>query len=145
MEVQKRFRDWAPWKCGKGSKLRDRQQTIALETRKHQLYDVLWKVRDAKTQLCDVFSKARENTIQFYNMLLEAGDATPPFYSVFLKVGEAKSLFYVMFSMAGKAKMQFYNGFLRKTTAGRPFEDTTASWHRIGTGFIRPGSGLYQD
>ena len=135
MEVQKRFRDWAPWKCRKGSKLRDCRQTIALETRKYQLYDVFWQVRDAKTQLYDVFSKVRETNIQFYDVFLEAGDAKPSFYYVFLKVGEAKSSFYAVFSMAGKAKMQFYIDFLRKTIAGRPFEGTTGTIRdRIGTG-----------
>ena len=78
--MQKRFRDWAPWKCGEGSKLRDCQQTVALETRKSQLYDVFWQVRDAKTQLYDVFSKVRETNIQFYDVFLEAGDAKPSFY-----------------------------------------------------------------
>ena len=73
--MQKRLRDWAPWKCRKGSKLRDCQQTIALETRKYQLYDVFWQVRDANTQLYDVFSKVRETNIQFYDVFLEAEDA----------------------------------------------------------------------
>ena len=66
--MQKTIRDWATWKCTKGSKLRDYQQTIALETRKHQLYHVLWEVRDAKTQLYDVCSKVRETNIQFYDV-----------------------------------------------------------------------------
>ena len=73
------FRDWAPWKCRKGLKLRDCQQAIALETKTHRLYDVLWKVRDAKAQLYDVFSKLRETTIQLYDVFLEAGDAKPSF------------------------------------------------------------------
>ena len=80
VEVQNKFRDCAPWKCRKGSKLRDYQQTIALETRKHQLYDVLRKVRDAKTQLYDVFSRVRETNVQFYDVFLEVGGATPLFY-----------------------------------------------------------------
>ena len=82
MEVQKRFRDWAPWKCRKGSKQRDCQQTIALETRKYRLYNVHWQVRDAKIQLYDVFSKVRETNIQLYGygVFLEAGDAKPSFY-----------------------------------------------------------------
>ena len=80
VEVQKRFRGWAPWKCRKGAKLRDYQQTIALETRKYQLYDVLWQVRDAKTHLYDVFWKVRKTNIQFYDVFLEARDAKPVFY-----------------------------------------------------------------
>ena len=135
MEVQKRFRDWAPWKCRKGSKLRDCRQTIALETRKYQLYDVFWQVRDAKTQLYDVFSKVKQTNIQLYDVFLEAGDAKSQFYHVFLKAREAKSSFYTMFSMARKANTQFYIDFLRKTIAGRPFEETTGTIRdRIGTG-----------
>ena len=76
VEMQKRFRDWAPWKCRKGLKLQDCQQTVALETKKHQLYAVLWKARDAKASLYDVFSKVRETNIQLYDMFLEPGDAT---------------------------------------------------------------------
>ena len=53
---------------------------IALETKKHQLYDVLWKVRDAKAQLYDVFSKVRETNIQLYDVFLEPGDAKSSFY-----------------------------------------------------------------
>ena len=81
-----------------------------------------------------MFSKVRETNIQFYDVFLEAGDAKPLFYAMFLKAGEAKSSFYAMFSMAGKAKMQFYIDFLRKTIAGRPFEETTGTIRdRIGT------------
>ena len=76
MEVQKRFRDWAPWKCRIDLKPRDYQQTLALDTKKHQLYEVLWKVRDAKAQLYDVFSKVKQTNIQLYDVFLEAGDAT---------------------------------------------------------------------
>ena len=47
----------------KGFKVGDSQQQIALETKKHPLYDVFWKVRDAKAQLYDVFSKVRETNI----------------------------------------------------------------------------------
>ena len=133
--MQKGFRDWAPWKCRKGSKLRDCQQAIDLETRKYQLYDGLWQVRDAKTQLYDVFSKVRETYIQFYDVFLEVGDAKPSFYYMFLKAGEAKSSFHEVFSMAGKAKIQFYIDFLRKTIAERLFEGTTGTIRdRIGTG-----------
>ena len=53
---------------------------IALETKKHQLYDVLWKVRDVEARLYDVFSKVRETNIQLYDVLLEAGDAKSSFY-----------------------------------------------------------------
>ena len=52
-----------------------------------------------------------------------------------MKAGDAKSSFYEVFSMAGKAKIQFYIDFLRKTIAGRPFEETTGTIRdRIGTG-----------
>ena len=93
VEVQKRFRDCAPWKCGEGSKLRDCQQTVALETRKYQLYDVFWYVRDAKTQLYDVFSKVRETNIQLFDVFWETGDPKYSFYIVFLKAREVKSSF----------------------------------------------------
>ena len=53
---------------------------IALETKKHQLYDVRWNVRDVKTQLYDVFSKVRETHIQLYDVFLEPGDANSSFY-----------------------------------------------------------------
>ena len=46
---------------------------------------------------------------------------------MFLKAREAKSSFYAMFPMARKAKTQFYRDFLRKTIAGRPFEETTGT------------------
>ena len=131
-------------------KLRDCQQTVASETKNHQLYNVLWKVRDAKAQLYDVFSKVKQTNIQLYDVFLEAGDAKPSFYYVFLKAGEAKSSFYAVFSMAGKAKMQFYIDFLRKTIAGRPFWETTGTTRdRIGTEINQagvrslPGLGLH--
>ena len=109
--------------------------TIALGPKMHQHCDVLRKVTDAKAQLYDVFSKVRETNIQFYNVFLEAGDAKSAFYQVFLKAREAKSSFYTMFSMARKANTQFYIDFLRKTIAGRPFEETTGTIRdRIGTG-----------
>ena len=53
---------------------------IALETKKRQLYDVHWKVRDAKAQLYDVFSKARGADMQLYDVSLEARDAQSSFY-----------------------------------------------------------------
>ena len=78
----------------KGLKLRDCQQKMALETKKHQLYDVLWKVRDAKPQLYGVFLKVRETNIQLYDVFLKPGDAKSSFYYVVLKAREAKSSFY---------------------------------------------------
>ena len=81
-----------------------------------------------------MFSKVRETHLQFYDVFLEAGDAKPSFHPVFLKAGEATFLFYAVFLMAGKAKMQFYIDFLRKTIAGRPFEEATGTIRdRIGT------------
>ena len=53
---------------------------IVLETKKQQLYDALWKVRDVKAQLYDVFSKVREINMQLYNVFLEPGDAKSSFY-----------------------------------------------------------------
>ena len=93
------------WRCKKGLEIRhlggaERFKTarqsakVALETKKHQLYNVLWKVRDAKAQLYDVFSKVRETNIQLYDVFLEAGDAKPSFYYRFLKARDAKSSFY---------------------------------------------------
>ena len=134
------------WRCKKGLEIghlggAERFKTarqsakVALETKKHQLYNVLWKVRDAKAQLYDVFSKVKQTNIQLYDVFLEAGDEKSPFYNVVLKAREAKSSFYTMFSMARKANTQFYIDFLRKTIAGRPFEETTGTIRdRIGTG-----------
>ena len=56
---------------------------VALETEKHQLYNVLWKVRDAKAQLYDVFSKVKQTNIQLYDVFLEAGDAKSHFTKCF--------------------------------------------------------------
>ena len=53
---------------------------VALETKQHQLYDVLWKVRDAKAQLYDPFSKVGETNIKLYDVFLEPGDAKSLFY-----------------------------------------------------------------
>ena len=75
--MQAKFRGWVPWKCRKGLKLQDWQQTIALETNTHQLYKVLWKVRNAIAELYDVLSKVRDTHIQLYDVFVEAGDATP--------------------------------------------------------------------
>ena len=82
-----------------------------------------------------MFSKVKQTNIQLYDVFLEAGDAKSAFYHVFLKARDAKSSFYTMFSIARKANKQFYIDFLRKTIAGRPFEETTGTIRdRIGTG-----------
>ena len=84
------------WRCKKGLEIRhlggaERFKTarqsakVALDTKKHQLYNVFWKVRDAKAQLYDVFSKVEQTNIQLYDVFLEAGDAKSLFYDVFLK------------------------------------------------------------
>ena len=69
---------WFLWRCNKNGleigrlggaeRFETARQSakIALETKKHELYDVLWKVRDVKAQLYDVFSKVRETNIQLY-------------------------------------------------------------------------------
>ena len=75
VEVQKRFRDWVPWRCRTGFKLQDGRQDIDLETIKHPLCDARWKIRNAKAQLHDVFSKVRETNTQLYDVFLEPGDA----------------------------------------------------------------------
>ena len=66
---------------------------------------------------------------------MEARDAKSSSSNVFLKAREAKSSLYTMFLMARKANTIFYIDFLRKTIAGRPFEETTGTIRdRIGTG-----------
>ena len=137
------------WRCKKGLEIgrlggAERFQTgrqsatIALETKKQQLYDVFWKVRDANAQLYDVFPKLRETNIQLYDVFLEPGDAKSLLYSMFLKAREAKSSFYDVFLRVRKAKTAFYIKFLRKTFAGRRF------WEAVGTIRDRIGTEINQ-
>ena len=149
------------WGCKKGLEIRhlggaERFKTakqsakVALETKKHQLYNVLWKVRDAKAQLYDVFSKVRETNIQLYNVFLEAGHHMYNLYFTPVLEGQRGQISISrMFLRVRKAKTQFYTDFLRKTTAGRPYGDSLGRQRGppgigLAPKLMRPGFGVYQ-